>query len=211
MLTPLYYGALIFSMICGVIGWGKNGLSFRILTAVIAYTFVHEKVIQVLHSQVNHSLYAVYAGLALISYLGFMYQHYKSESYRKVLRWAILPLTLIGTVIKLFYIDGFPSMWVSMTNGITVIFSLLLIVNWLNMSFHESLWKDPVFIAAIFIFVYHSVTVVYLSALNYMQANQLPFETLYSTHGVFSILYYGGLGVLLLKNRLFLKAKSNGA
>lgn len=201
-LRYVYYAALTLAVVIAIIQWKHLSVSTRLIGAFMLYTLLHElSILYFKTASINFPLYAIYAALSTTIYGVFCAEHAVTKALKNFIRYLIIPFSLLGGVWGVIFNNGFPSLHIAFSHIIIIGMSFALMYDLMNKRFHDRLWKDPVFLIAASLFLYHSFGAIYLGAIRVLMAEKADYAVLLKFHAVTSCVFYILIAYLLFRYR----------
>ncbi len=201
-LRYLYYSALALAFLSSIIRWKRLSTSTRIFGIFMLYTLAHEQVVFHFKSAaINFPLYVVYASLAALVYGYFCSAHAVTRRLKQLITAVSFLFAFAGAIVAMAGVESFPSMHITIGQFIIIASSFALIYDLMNKRFHERLWRDPVFLIAANLFLYHSFVSIYLAAMKVLMSENVDHSILQMFHLVTSCGFYLTIAYLLFRYR----------
>jgi hypothetical protein len=195
----IYLSALLISTIIGVVNFKKLTTPFRLLSILLAYTFIHECVVRLgayykISLNIVYQIYIVVAFTiyGLIYYFSLIRQVYKSISL-----FILAIILILGAMNIVLSIDNFPSIAISFCSCMIIFLSLLQLNELLYSDPEIRLIHKPLFWMNTAIMVYWSINFLQLGLYSYFVKANTPNPIMQNIHTYSSIVYYVILGFCL--------------
>lgn len=201
-LRYVYYAALALAFVVSIMRWKHLSVSTRLIGAFMLYTLLHEfSILYFKTASINFPLYAVYAALSTTVYGVFCAEHAVTKALKNLIHYLIIPIAILGGVWGILFYNGFPSLHVAFSHVIIIGMSFALMYDLMNKRFHDRLWKDPIFLIAASLFLYHSFGAIYLGAIRVLMAEKANYAVLINFHSITSCVFYILIAYLLFRYR----------
>lgn len=203
MRFKIYLIILILGSVFGLLKFRRLDPSFKLIVVLLIYTFINESIVHYTVAQsYSNSLYYVYAIISSLLYV-LILRNWLSIKVKNIIS---IPSIIFIVLISFFLCDtnnlnnNFPSQLISYLSPILVLNCLLVFTSLVQHPTIPSTSNNFITITCSSIFVYLTITIMYLSvyALTATNGYSMP-NYFHILHWLVSIIFYSILSVILFK------------